>query len=1035
MKSSMTSLMQSVQREESLELDATPTKEQEMPYGASHESFDVDGIIAAGLRAFKRVVHLVRQSTNVQVKRSLGSRADQLNQIRFLRPFGIDHGHELVTLLDAEKGDRATRKVRKDGTLTERETFEQLIELLETNDYFLVVIYSLSRVARDIEDATRFMGVLRRTGAKLLVNGRILDMADKHDADRIVRDLLRAAADAEARSEDSQVGRLEVAKMKSLIYSLPSGIVRADPLDPVFAKRMEECGLAERIRPEALAAHTAKKVDKEGRILYALPLPDPEVRAAQGCMVRWALEETSANSLIKRICRGGDGWPAGKEGMIPLTRETTWRASSTMSWSPATTSRLRNWFDSPAIYGVYSYRASGLEKLRPKDKGKECFHIIEHEAFPGLLPESSWRIIERLFSKPDQHYRTENGKPRPRGYEGARIHALVNVECGGTDTGCGKRGGQWHANDGSYLYRFVECERDHDCTMSVSPVVEGAVLRALEEVISNDFIAAGLNQLTVIDNSVRTQIADLQSQRDLARAKFLNACENANIVGATNASLREAYLELSATAHAAVASLESGIRQLEQRSKASLDLEEEERQLIFAAASNFSRTLRLACEMDRTTRARMYSALASGDTAMLEQWRAHEGQVRRIVRATGVIVRMRPAEDGERTEVVVQFPGGATRRSLVDAVYRAGPQAERAWITRQLRQGVSEDVIALELTRVGALRTRPRGRTWNSSMVRAAQEYHANYEHVAAPSAEEAATALEAVVSLAGLSDAAVREALLLGKLGRARLDGDGNLFVEGDEKDQMRVFPDYARLEAAVRRGWDVEDTAAVVELCQTDLGKRGGHQKERTCAFHAFIADLLDVDAAGNQWTRRSRQFPKREDAARYRLAHTPQYSAMDASCWKSLKEFYEAYPGVDYNVMRRYTPQANIQGGASGHIAMFWIGPEQQVRFGRPTLEQAVAQLIEVSGRAYCLEDFIMVARLNDRITEDGYKIHATLIRKAIAKGHITTVRALPLTNRGGWRQWLYMPVELQQRPTAATMRAWLKGMVTHPPMVKR
>ena len=761
------------------------------------------------------VLQWVRQSDVRQVRQHLGSREDQLAQARHLAPYDLSAGHPRVRLVDAV-AETGRRTALGDAATDDREKFEELLALLDTGRYAVLLVALLDRIARNDLDTGRFLDVVRRRRVLILEGSRPYNPANRHDLGQVRQRLVNATGVMEETLERLQVGRRSAASQLRVRNNLPSALVHACPDDPEYRRRLELAGLGAHIVPEALARHQLV-TERDGQRLYVLPYPDAEVWQASRAIVAWTVELGSLGEVVARIRRDGQpGWPAGRAGRVPVVRASVWRFNVTVRWARVNKERLRRYLRCVALYGTFRYEARALANGPDAALGEP---VVEPAAFQGLATLEEWSIIEGALRRPA--VRRRRPCDAAAAYRGARLHALPLVFCAHPFTDragvrahdrrrldasgqptfrhpraptapdvCGMRLSARYARDGERWYGSLACVEDRAHRLACTAVLEDVVLQVVRAECDPALLTAGLAALESTEASAAARVAALQRQAEELVAEAALARRDARAAERAGRT-REAhdyqtdYRQLAAE----LAQVEAALADCSAQSAGGAALEEVEFAQVQALARDLPALLDAARAADTLLDAQLRAADA-GDLETWEQIAARVGHVRGILEALGVAVAVRPAPavpapdlppdahapgdvrvdmeaDMGDVEVEVRFPHGppVVRRAWLR--WRASTQAARAYAAARLADGASPAHVAAELTAAWVRIGKPCG-PWTAGEVRGAVAYHTMREHVSAPTA--ALTSVAALAHRVGASPAIVLAAALRGRLGRARV-------------------------------------------------------------------------------------------------------------------------------------------------------------------------------------------------------------------------------------------------------------------------
>ncbi len=206
----------------------------------------------------RRAVVLIRQSNPYQKKEHTGSGRMQLDQATFLATLGWPA--DRIDIIDA-RGESGRAGAR-------RPLFDRLLADVRAGKYGIVAVGRSDRLGRNDVDSALFLEAAASTRTLISVSGRIYNPSS--DADSMMLGMLSKFAEYEnkARIRWLMAARWAKAKALELPVLLPTGLIWADPQDPVYVERLTSAGLGEWL--ENLDQHRAI-CRVGGRALYILP--------------------------------------------------------------------------------------------------------------------------------------------------------------------------------------------------------------------------------------------------------------------------------------------------------------------------------------------------------------------------------------------------------------------------------------------------------------------------------------------------------------------------------------------------------------------------------------------------------------------------------------------------------------------------------------------------------------------------------------------------------------------------------------------
>jgi DNA invertase Pin-like site-specific DNA recombinase len=328
----------------------------------------------------------IRQSSHAQKVKHKGSAAVQRQQARYVAPLGLTS--ESIRVVDA-RGESGSVDA-------DRPRFRDMLAAAQAGRIGILLLARHDRLARSDAESAAMHDALARHRSLIMVDGRCYDPAMPEDA--LMLRLLATFAEYEnrARTRWMQLARWALVCRQRYRVRLPSGLVWASPDDPAYVEQMERAGLGawveravadpalyqarsawvERLGPRAEAGPGTEADDApsddpahedappgdapderhpDGRWLLPLPFPDAEVVRAVELRLAWLLETGSVTVVLKRI-RTHPDWP--RPGMVPVAPGRLWRPGEGVRWRPARRIMLRQWYRSPALFGIYTAQST-----------------------------------------------------------------------------------------------------------------------------------------------------------------------------------------------------------------------------------------------------------------------------------------------------------------------------------------------------------------------------------------------------------------------------------------------------------------------------------------------------------------------------------------------------------------------------------------------------------------------------------------------------------------------------------------------------
>jgi DNA invertase Pin-like site-specific DNA recombinase len=305
----------------------------------------VDTSVLARLKraAERGITSFIRQSTDTQKEENIGSGLAQQEWVqRMLRRFEL-LAFEVLSI-DA-RGEGATR-TRK------RPKFKTLINFARRGRVGVILVPSHDRLSRDSRLAQELFEICRALGIFLIIGENLYDPSLPRD--RLMLQLFSALAehDVDQRKITNASARLSLAQRRQLLLSLPTGLVWANPNDTDYSDAIPRTLLEEW---RARLKNDPTEVYDGTRRVWVMPYPNPDVVATVNLRLQWLMETRSITKVYERILAGADGWPMGKAGLVPVTRQWIYRRGMELSWIKSQRQELYDYLRIPALYGIYSF--------------------------------------------------------------------------------------------------------------------------------------------------------------------------------------------------------------------------------------------------------------------------------------------------------------------------------------------------------------------------------------------------------------------------------------------------------------------------------------------------------------------------------------------------------------------------------------------------------------------------------------------------------------------------------------------------------
>lgn len=748
----------------------------------------------------RQLIVFVRQSTHQQRKSNQGSGKLQMTLVEVGRQLGWPP--ERITVLDA-RGESGSRGPR--------ELFNDVLKRVKSGRVGAVAFARGDRIGRTALESEDLLRAAADNRTLIITEGRIYSPASA--SDKLILGMLTQVAEYEnrARTMWMMATRFTLAKEGAYRIVMPTGLIAGSPEDPVFVKRLTEAGLASWLNN--LEAHKAVST-REGKPFYVLPYPDREVFEACRMRMDCMLTNGDLDAVVELINTDPD-YP--RPGFIPVVARAVRRYHDRIliKWvdmnHPYGRQALRKWFQSPAVYGVYTYNARKLARTTG-DGDKDRFKVRIENAFPAFATAADGRRIRRIME--------EDKKPwRMGAFHGPRTHLLSMLRCAhGAAEGdvCGKRMHAMYQPDGTYGYYSHACRyTDHPTQHIKGHVVDDAVLETLLPVLDRERLERALNQLQVAGGIAKTRLrgieADLQeatrSVKGLTRAVAqaeLDSAEDRKAV--LNEELDEAIKRQQA--------IESAIH------SARADL----RDFSALAASDRKRILALASDIPR----------------LIEETQERHPALRRMLISEMVNTIHFNRVSGYAFEMDLTFPGGAKiRRSVLSRNMRV-KRAALEWAAGKLSEGLDPNEIAAELNKAPLHNHHV---PWTDERVNTAP-YAMEHQELP-PLRQGPHENLADIAQRLGVGYEAVFLAAVGGYLGPGQYR-DGDLYLKPSLEELHRTIPEAAKRHVAKEMNWPIRDTVP-----RAEVSKRTGLSRYKVTTM-ARKRSGLGQDAASQHWVR---------------------------------------------------------------------------------------------------------------------------------------------------------------------------------------
>lgn len=820
---------------------------------------DLGGYLDRTLTAVQRgVTAFIRQSSEQQRRRNLGSGEIQLLQREHIRMLGVDP--DTIPVIDA-RGETGKPGVP-------RPQFERLVRMASEGEIGLVILARHDRLGRNTDGTHELLREMARNKVLLMVDGRVFDPSNREDMLMLRIHAALAEFDNQQRTAHMALTRCARARRLAFPIPLPTGLVWASPSDPLYRKALETANLGAHLEPESLELHK-EKYERNGRAYYVLPYPDADVHTAVHLLLGWYLESGDPKEVIRRV-NDDPIWP--RPGKVPSTRGHIYQQDHPHAWvrvglptagrSSHEQRLLRELLESPGLFGVYRFRSKAL--LEHSRLGAHLGgYVYVPNAFPAFGGEEELSRVRAL------------AELRPKGWRGprwlgTRNHYLDQVRCADhlvDGKPCGRKMSVVYKATGIHRYLSpVCCPRGH--AEGAPARIDEIVKRAVLEVFGKEQIAAALTDVRRVRDRAMEQSSKLREEVNRLEARMESAAQLAVEARTVRDLSEEAMYKAEA-----------------KRLRTELRRKNEDLDQLRVDESTF-----------RELQERKLSALlelARDLPMLLRRADGHAGKVRQILREFVSTVHSRRLGRGVFLIEVEFISGARVRRIEFEEVTETSqPMRVLAHLRLGELQRLDHEVCTAES--IASVRSAAaelavkvrvqvgdkfRGRQLDALRLAAAALQHAFIE-TEQPRIGEHETVAE-LAHRTGVSEADVLTAALEGKLGPAKVVG-ADLALSPTDEELHRTFPTFAQREIAIASGWSIEDTVPLRSV-ERELG--GGTRVQNS--ERRREAEPVK-DAAGFWWIRRSAMLerPLTVDAYLDSVAdQEPEIAALDRRYWAPL------------------------------------------------------------------------------------------------------------------------------------------------------
>jgi hypothetical protein len=696
------------------------------------------------------------------------------------------------------------------------------------------------------------------------------------------------------------------------------------------------------------------------------------------------------------------------------------RHNNQVNWVKVSKGGLRRWMRSKALYGTFSFSAARYREIvgQPDHVPTET---IAHDAFPSFATKEDYQRIKHLLRHPTRRRRD----PSHRQYPGARNFAFSRIYCVLEVPGrgpCGLKIGPQYHEDGTYAYRSMHCSISFDHRWAISPAVEPVVIEAVLSVLEPERIREAVDQVRIEGLTARSSVGVLRkrlaekeqeevSARKLAVKKLAEADASEGQIAINKQNEASRYEKLAEHAAVEAEHLREELTTTIADTRDIAQLAADDIADLVALARDLRSLLTEARAVDDLIDRRMVVADAD-ERLRLE---AHEGRVRAILDAAGILVEARPTNEGQ-IEIQIVFPGGGRVQRIVDGQYWRGSQVERLWLHHQIfvLERDANDVAA----EIAAL-YRPDGfgpdAVWTPALVRAAALVHRDAEKI--PEPVDPNWSLEQLGESTGEHFNTVLSAALRGRFGAGTVR-DGTLHFELTDAAIEKALPEYGRRQVAQANGWPIDETESIAKWAQK-RGIRNGNATEFARRYGTFAQDASGRGYCWSPWTPatdddRIEIQLRQEDKSLQRL--TRRY-------WKRL-HLAAKEVGCSVMTLKNHAPIIPSKVRTKGRPVFVWLGPEVRAKFSRKSLEEAVAEKSAELGIPLNVMDFIPRNTALTMFKNRSLGYGTTTYQKGIDSGALLEVQAKHL-NSIGLVYYVWLPPEIRNTTNRHVVKRWLNG----------
>lgn len=815
----------------------------------------------------------VRQSSDKQRQEHTGSADLQLQEAAYLEVLGWPADRIEVVDARGESGRAGAH----------RPQFAHLLESVRSGRVGIVAVGRSDRLGRNDVDSAIFLEAAALSHTLVMVGGRIYNPAS--DADSMMLGMMAKFAEYEnkARTRWMMSSRLAKARKLEQRILLPTGLVWASPQDGEYVARLQASGLTHWL--EQLDEHQEMS-SRNGIPYHILPYPDAEVARSVELRIRWLLETGDLGEVLQRIYTD-PLWP--RPGRIPVLRAVRYLPGQTPEWKGGTRSqqwaRLKQWFDAPALYGAYSFRAPRLAQITLGEESA-AYEVRIDAAFPSFAQPEDERRVRAILAAPKRGWKRGS-------YTGPRPHALECLRCAVPDangTPCGLRMTAMYTEGGKYGYYSQACTTRGHAVSHVRGSIDEQVLDMVLGVFDEQAVREAVSSLRVNTGNASSRRRELEAEVKQLEERMRAASE----------------LEVQAQLDR---DPQSRLHWQEQRREFAALREARESQLQGARAEEEALRTLSREDLERIL------TLGGDLRTLLARARASDpASLRYIVRELVEAVHFRRISSFAYA-IEVEFPSGQRIGRTVFTRNFAATQPARAWAHGRLAEGADPATLAEELNWAPPLNHRV---PWDPERVTTASFLHED----AAPLREGEPQAARVLADCWAVPYRDVLVAAFQAKLGPA-VFREGDLLLCPTEGEVHAALPEAARRDVAREQGWPADDTALLAQL------REQTGQSKHTLKQLALAGSGLGRDATGRLYARLSEVTVGLAEAIRRTLQEkTPEQLHLDPTGWIPLADAVRRSPGVDRNTLLKRLPHVRPGMGHDGAKSVFvWLAPEPE------------------------------------------------------------------------------------------------------------